>query len=453
MVNRWSKDDPKQGSAFHELVILPTVAPQLARPYHLPGTPEFHAAQAELAHQSATVAPTSTDVVAAVPSSENQQAADESSGAEVSIDELLKNHDFYVLVTLEWTERIKTVRSSRPKKMNESKNTPDVVKVLTMTHPQFVMAALTAHGYQQAYIPGPTSAKVILSISSGGKARAPIVQDDTDWNMAQVQLRDQVRHTRGKLNAVCVIFDLDSMEGFKNRKRHLSPTGLRDADQLELIRGTHVPSMEAFSPDQVALGRAIEEIKEVWSCDKHGVCYIMKDASHVELNRFRLGAFGAAVVAGQCVANGAPPPGLLQAWAGPQGTIAAPAAKVPRGRSGPVRSSSEGVLHPATTDPTALLLSTVVPMVTMMAQQTMSSAMNSKRSHQHPSPPSSLPPSSPPPSSSPPAIEDELELCLESFGQSRGISEELIEKAFAALKAENYSPAVISETTLAIGRL
>ena len=36
--NRWSNNDPRQGSAFHELVVLPTLAPQLARPYVVPGS-------------------------------------------------------------------------------------------------------------------------------------------------------------------------------------------------------------------------------------------------------------------------------------------------------------------------------------------------------------------------------------------------------------------------------
>jgi len=36
--NRTRVDDPAQGSAFHELVVLPTLAPHLARPYQVPGT-------------------------------------------------------------------------------------------------------------------------------------------------------------------------------------------------------------------------------------------------------------------------------------------------------------------------------------------------------------------------------------------------------------------------------
>ena len=52
MATRWD-NNPSQGSAFHELVVLPTVAPQLARPYYIPGTPEYYAAEA--AHRQEAV--------------------------------------------------------------------------------------------------------------------------------------------------------------------------------------------------------------------------------------------------------------------------------------------------------------------------------------------------------------------------------------------------------------
>jgi len=47
MASRWTNDNPNQGSAFHELVVLPTLAPQLARPYHAPGTAEHLANRLE----------------------------------------------------------------------------------------------------------------------------------------------------------------------------------------------------------------------------------------------------------------------------------------------------------------------------------------------------------------------------------------------------------------------
>jgi hypothetical protein len=45
MATRWT-NDPRQGSAFHEILLLPTVAPHLARPYYTPGTAEYLAAEA-----------------------------------------------------------------------------------------------------------------------------------------------------------------------------------------------------------------------------------------------------------------------------------------------------------------------------------------------------------------------------------------------------------------------
>lgn len=223
-----------------------------------------------------------------------------------------------------------------------------------------------------------------------------------------------------------------------------------------------MPSTETFSSDQVALRRAIEDIKATWACQKHGVCFINKDATHVELNCFRLGAFGAAVVgllfpmiiiftdlfqvAGQCLASGPPPAELLQAWVGPT-RLSTSVAKVPRGRSGPGHSSSDG--PSATPDATNLLLSTVVPMVTMLAHN-MTSAMQKPSRRRH-SPPSSLPPSSPPhPSSPPPAIEDELDLFLKAFGHSKGISDDHIEFVSDRLKAVQYSPDAISESSLSV---
>ncbi|PPQ76057.1 hypothetical protein CVT26_005439 [Gymnopilus dilepis] len=270
----WSKDDPKQGSAFHELVVLPTVAPHLAEPYHVPGTPDFQAAQAELARQSGPDLPAPSEPAPVVlPALESSQPNEGPPTPDPSSEDHWENHEFFVLVILEWTERVKAGRSVRPKKVMESKNTPDVVKILTLTRAQFVTAALSAHGLQNAYIPGPTSGpgmQISWTGIPGGKSGAPVVQDDADWNMTKIQLREQARRTRGKLNNVCVTFDLNAMEGFKNRKRPLSSAGFRDMDQVELLYGIHVPSVDNFSPNQVALGRAIEDIKAAWKCEKHG---------------------------------------------------------------------------------------------------------------------------------------------------------------------------------------
>ena len=57
-----------------------------------------------------------------------------------------------------------------------------------------------------------------------------------------------------------------------------------------------VPSVNGFSTDQIANGQAIEDIKAAWACQKHGFCFITKEAEHIELNRFRMAAFASAIV-------------------------------------------------------------------------------------------------------------------------------------------------------------
>lgn len=59
-----------------------------------------------------------------------------------------------------------------------------------------------------------------------------------------------------------------------------------------------VPSVDLLSSDELALGKAMTDIKAAWACQKHtsGACFITKENSHIELNRLRLTAFGHAVV-------------------------------------------------------------------------------------------------------------------------------------------------------------
>jgi hypothetical protein len=54
MSNHTTLGDPHQGLAFHELILLPTLAPELTHPYYVPGTPEFLAVQATLQQAAAT---------------------------------------------------------------------------------------------------------------------------------------------------------------------------------------------------------------------------------------------------------------------------------------------------------------------------------------------------------------------------------------------------------------
>jgi hypothetical protein len=51
MAYRTSATDLHQGSMFNEIVINPTFVPEIARPFHLPGTPEYIASQSTLRQQ------------------------------------------------------------------------------------------------------------------------------------------------------------------------------------------------------------------------------------------------------------------------------------------------------------------------------------------------------------------------------------------------------------------
>ena len=58
----------RQGTAFHEIITLPTLAPNLARPYFLPGTPEYYAAQAQQLREAGII----PDGTAAAPEGEKR---------------------------------------------------------------------------------------------------------------------------------------------------------------------------------------------------------------------------------------------------------------------------------------------------------------------------------------------------------------------------------------------
>ena len=57
-----------------------------------------------------------------------------------------------------------------------------------------------------------------------------------------------------------------------------------------------VPHIEMFTADQIALGDAINDIKRDWACQEHGTCFISGKGDHIEMNRFRLDAWGRAIV-------------------------------------------------------------------------------------------------------------------------------------------------------------
>jgi len=201
------------------------------------------------------------------------------------------------------------------------------------------------------------------------------------------------------------------MEGHKNRKRALSPHGTFEENrELEQREGTRVPNLEMFAPDTTAQAAEMDKLKGIWTCEEHGTCFITSESVHILLNRFRLKAWATAVLAGRCIISEPPPSELLREWLGNNKA------------SAPSTATAHPVAPAASTsnsDAAALMMATMVPVMTMMAHNlTESMSKKSKASRLSP-------PSSPVRQSSPlPAISDELEHFLDAFSRAKEIPED-----------------------------
>ncbi|KAJ7715686.1 hypothetical protein B0H16DRAFT_1741745 [Mycena metata] len=420
-----------QGSAFHELVVVPTLAPELARPYQVPGTDivfnRFGSIVGEAVGRESTA--DAGDAVA-------ENGTTQSTGDQDQVQPGL-----YVHVTLEWTERApkSTRNNARTKKMHESKLVSKAVDVLSISRVEFIPIALGAHGYDDVYVAGVASGpsmRMFWAGSPGGKGGATVILYDKDWEIVTQKLADALKSSK-RLDTISVVFDLDGMDGFKQRQKRLhSP----DSYEPELAFGTHVPNTDNYTPIQLALGGAIDEIKAAHSCVEHGICFIDANGEHIEINRFRSRMWGQAVVSGQCAAKDAPPNELLKLWTGNSGSAST---SKPRGRTGP-----HPAMHLASTSSSEtanLLLTTMVPMVAMMAQN-----MTTKFSAA-PGVPRAVSRSPVRMSSPPPAID--LEVFMDAFGRAKKISAVRTDAAKTQLKESSYTPDILSESSVTSERL
>ncbi|KAJ6556130.1 hypothetical protein B0H19DRAFT_1376984 [Mycena capillaripes] len=425
--------NPGQGTAFHELVVAPTFTPDLARPYQVPGS---DIVINPLAPYGRTVAGSG-----AVPGSTPENTVDQSTAADDG--DVEKPRSLYVHVTLEWTERAaRSMRSNaRSKKMHESKFVSTPVDVLSSSRVAFIPIALGAHGYDDVYIAGVASGpamRIYWAGSPGGKGEATVILYDKDWDIIVQKLADVIKSSK-KLDTISVVFDLDGMDGFKQRsKRIRSP----DPYESELSFGTRVPNTDNCTPAQLAHGAAMDEIKAAHSCAEHGTCFIDGNGQHLEMNRFRIGAWGHAVLAGKCRPEDPPPKDLLTAWTG--GSASASGSK-PRGRTGPFPAQ-----QPASksSESTNLLLTSMVPVMAMMAQN-----MASNFSAPAPVATPSAPRSPVQVSSPPPAIEDDLDVFMDAYRRAKNMPDTRIDNAKAQLRDVCYTPDILAESSVTLERL
>ncbi|KAJ6566204.1 hypothetical protein B0H19DRAFT_1257471 [Mycena capillaripes] len=348
----------------------------------------------------------------AVPVSTPENTVDQSTAADDG--DVEKPRSFYVHVTLEWRERAaRSMHSNaRSKNMHESKFVSTPVDVLSSSRVAFIPIVLGAHGYDDVYIAGVSSGpamRIYWAGSPGGKGGATVILYDKDWDIIVQKLADVMKSSK-KLDTISVVFDLDGKDGFKQRSKglviHMSPNFPLEP----------VPNTDNCTPAQLAHGAAMDEIKAAHPCAEHGTCFIDGNGQHLEMNGFRIGAWGCVPfllgiffvptffkLAGKCRPEDPPPKDLLTAWTG--GSASASGSK-PRGRTDafPAQQSAS-----TSSESTNLLLRSMVPVMAMMAQN-----MASNFSAPAPVATPSAPRSPVQVSSPAPAIEDDLDVFMDA---------------------------------------
>ncbi|KAJ7300429.1 hypothetical protein DFH08DRAFT_828472 [Mycena albidolilacea] len=141
--------NPGQGTAFYELVVVPTFTPELACPYQVPGGNLIIHPQVPQGGYQLDVS-----LLLAVPVSDASSSA-QINPSLLNADDNVEKRLLYIHVTLEWTERSGkfTRNNACPKKMHDSKLISTAMDVVSTSRVAFVPITLRAHGYVDTFIP------------------------------------------------------------------------------------------------------------------------------------------------------------------------------------------------------------------------------------------------------------------------------------------------------------
>ncbi|KII87546.1 hypothetical protein PLICRDRAFT_163749 [Plicaturopsis crispa FD-325 SS-3] len=324
----------------------------------------------------------------------------------------------------------------------------DHMRVTDMTRPDFIKAFFAVHDLTDQFSPGVHSGpgfKMWWTGSSGGKAGASTIDNDHDFAVALAAISKKNKQTC----QVGVEFDVDTMEGFRIRKRvsfRFSPW----VKMLSIVFQPLVPRLDTFSEAEQLHGAIIVQLKQKWMCQRHegehgepGHCFIDAAGEHLGLNNRKLKLWAAAIAAADATKH--QPPNTVEFDGVRDGRLSM---SKPRGRSGPRSALSPN----SAPDSTALLMAAMLSLIT---------------SHLAPKPPASPStastgalPSTPTrnrthamPMSPIPRPELELRACLTDFrslntthSNIKGIDFTASEEALAAL---DFTPDIVSEVPLA----
>ncbi|KAF8835086.1 hypothetical protein BDN67DRAFT_992531 [Paxillus ammoniavirescens] len=271
----------------------------------------------------------------------------------------------------------------------------------------FIKAFLRVHDLADQYNPGihfGPQFKLWWTGSSGGKNGASTIENDHDFEVARRALLKKKKDSC----VVSIEFDVNTMDG----KPILQVD--QSNEHEELMYGTRVPRVDAFSEEAQIHGAVILQLKQKWACKKHlgehgdvSHCYISLTGEHLGLNNWKLKMWAAAIAAADATKH--EPPNTMDFDGLQDGRLDT---MKPRGRTGP-RSSASGSVP----DPTTTLLAAVTSLIaSQLAPKPPASSMvdppSTPRHHQQEA---SLP------VSPLPAPGSEIHTCLQDFLAQKSI--------------------------------
>ncbi|TBU25376.1 hypothetical protein BD311DRAFT_669763, partial [Dichomitus squalens] len=204
-------------------------------------------------------------------------------------------------------------RSSRTtgKKVKEKITKSDHIALESTSRVDFINAALAIHDltdqYQASLHSGPP-VKIWWTGSSGGKSGASTIENNHDFEVTRTAILK-----KKKSCVVNIEIDLDTMDGYRVKKRALpTPAGTAD-DEEELRHGDKVPRLDTYGDTQQLHGHIILQLKSMWPCDRHpgehgeqGYCYVDTAGQHLGLNTRKFALWSATIAAADCTKH-APP--------------------------------------------------------------------------------------------------------------------------------------------------
>ncbi|KAF9778350.1 hypothetical protein BJ322DRAFT_1114163 [Thelephora terrestris] len=311
------------------------------------------------------------------------------------------------------------------------------------TQADMVKRIYTEFGMETEYLVGVENGpafKAWFTGMDGGKERAGTIESDVNWEEFQRRLLT----TRRKDKTVFVSLDMDTLVPY--RRSHQSRfSATEHANQTT----SSAPQVTDFSEKERILGVIGEGIAGHWKCEldeTHKTCFIDGGTGkHIPINRFRMNEWAAYILATQSDISvkekPKPPQYLLAEWE------QVPTPK-PRGRGGPY---SPPVTTAPIINPSNTTTSTMESLVAVLAAST-TVMLNNMLQSSHASGSQQKPPTKRP-ASPLPDVKDWLHLCLRSFGEERGLMDDVVSAAIVALKAKGYTPNELCSDKLDVDRI